>query len=142
MASYATHIQFQNAAFGLPAKALAAVSPTEQLAALEAASRDADSYLANRYTLPITQWGTDLTNAVCNIAAYNLLAGRGFAPNSGSSDEHVRLRYEDAIRWLRDCSSGKATPTNITDSTPAIDQGLVDTEAPMFNTNSRRGWGR
>lgn len=96
--------------------ALSGILVADQNAALEAASRVADSYLQARYKLPLTAWGDDLRRAVAIIAAYDLLAGRGFTPEG--ADEHVRLRYEDALRWLRDVSLGVVTPVGVVDATP------------------------
>ena len=96
--------------------ALSGILVADQNAALEAASRVADSYLQARYKLPLAAWDDDLRRAVAVIAAYDLLSGRGFAPEG--SDEHVRLRYEDALRWLRDVSTGVVTPVGIVDASP------------------------
>ena len=137
---YATEEDLKNPALGLPAKALAGVNTPDLEDGLISASDTMDSYLSNRFTLPILVWARDMRGACAAIAAYTLLAGRGFNPQAGSADEQVRLRYEDAIRWLKDCARGLATPTGIEDSTPVIDQGLVDTESPLFNTTSKRGW--
>jgi phage gp36-like protein len=110
-------------ALGLRSAALAGISAADQQRALEAASRVADSYLQARYTLPLSAWGIDLTRTVAIIAAYDLLAARGFA--SEGADEHVRLRYEDAIRWLRDVSLGVVTPVDIVDASPtAPNEGI------------------
>lgn len=137
---YATNEDLQNPALGLPAKALQGVSSIDLEDGLISASDMIDSYLSNRFTLPIIVWGRDTRGACAAIAAYNMLAGRGFNPQAGSADEQVRLRYEDAIRWLKDCARGLATPAGIQDSTPAIDAGLVETESPLFVTTSKRGW--
>lgn len=103
--------------------ALSGIPAAEQDAALEAASCVADSYLQARYQLPLAAWDDDLRRAVAIIAAYDLLSGRGFAPEG--SDEHVRLRYEDALRWLRDVSTGVVTPVGIVDASPtASNEGI------------------
>lgn len=100
---------------GLSSAALGSISTTAQDAALDAASRVADSYLRTRYATPVTGYGVDLTRAVCSIAAWDLLSVRGFDPQRGG-DEAVRLRAEDALRWLRDVSSGKAHLAGVTES--------------------------
>jgi phage gp36-like protein len=78
---------------GLPEGALRGVSPATIEDALEAASRLADSYLRARYA----------------IAAYDLMAVRCYDPVRGA-DEVLRLRYEDAIRWLERVAAGGASP--------------------------------
>lgn len=100
---------------GLSSAALGSISTTAQDAALDAASQVADSYLRSRYATPVTGYGTDLTRAVCSIAAWDLLSVRGFDPQRGG-DESLRLRAEDALRWLRDVSAGKASLSGITES--------------------------
>lgn len=109
--------------------ALGGISSADQSAALEAASQVADSYLQARYKLPLVGWGDDLRRAVAIIAAYDLLAGRGFAPEG--ADEHVRLRYEDALRWLRDVSLGVVTPVGVVNASPTIsNEGLHAVSEP------------
>lgn len=100
---------------GLSSAALGSISTTAQDAALDAASQVADSYLRARYGTPVTGYGTDLTRAVCSLAAWDLLSVRGFDPQRGG-DESLRLRAEDALRWLRDVSAGKASLSGITEA--------------------------
>lgn len=100
---------------GLSSAALGSISTTAQDAALDAASATADSYLRARYSPPVAGYGVDLTRAVCSLAAWDLLSVRGYDPQRGG-DEALRLRAEDALRWLRDVSSGKASLSGITES--------------------------
>ena len=106
---------------GLPEGALRGVSPSTIEEALEAASRLADSYLRARYTLPLTAWDGALSRAVAAIAAYDLMAVRGYDPARGA-DEVLRLRYEDAIRWLERVAAGEVSP-EVEDSTPDVREG-------------------
>lgn len=127
MAAYATTSDLYRLA--LRRTALEGIPQADQERALEAASRLADSYLQARYRLPLTAWGDDLRRAVAVIAAYDLLAGRGFAPEG--VDEHIRLRYEDAITWLRDVSRGAATPVGVVDFSPSVpDEGIAVVSDP------------
>jgi phage gp36-like protein len=131
MSSYATTTDFEQ--LGLPAAATADVDPDALAAALAAASSRADGYLAGRFTLPLTAWGSDLTEAVCALAAWAVLSARGFDPEGGA-DSAVRKRYEDAVRWLEQVSSGKVNP-RVTDSSTG---GL--SAAPAVCSQTRRGW--
>jgi phage gp36-like protein len=106
---------------GLPERAFRGVSPSTIENALEAASRLADSYLRARYVLPLTAWDEALTRAVAAIAAYDLMAVRGYDPARGA-DEVLRLRYEDAIRWLERVAAGAVSP-EVRDSTPDVREG-------------------
>ena len=121
MTAYATLSDFAN--FGLPAKATAGIASATITAALESASRVVDSYIGTRYDLPLVSFDASVTMAACKIAAYELLATRGFA--AGTPDaENVEKRYATAISWCRDVATGKATPSVITvtdQSKPPVD---------------------
>lgn len=122
--------------FGLPSGALTGVSSTTQEAALEAASELARGYLREKFSLPLASWADDLRRCVSAIAAYDLMVTRGFAP-SAANDEHLRLRFEDATRWLRDIAAGHIIPAGMVDTTPSETEGL--TYAVM---STRRRWTR
>jgi len=111
----------QLARYGLSPKALSRFSPEELDRGLEAASAVVDSYLRARYTLPIQRWGLELTRCVAQIAAYDLMLSKGFDP-SLAADEQLRLRYEDALAWLKMVRKNEVDPgisdTNSPDQTP------------------------
>lgn len=72
--------------------------------ALDDAQRKINSYLLNRYSLPLEQSvidASDLSRINSTIARYYLM---GF----GATDD-VKSRFHDAIAWLRDVSQGKAS---------------------------------
>jgi phage gp36-like protein len=136
---YADVADLASRALGLPPRALEKVSNTEKEDAITSASSLADGYIARGYVLPLTRWGDDLRWAVCVIAAYNLMAGRGFNPEGG--DEQLRLRYEDALRWLGRISDGKVRPPGFVDSAePATGTGANASSAGRISSNPRRGW--
>ncbi len=69
--------------------------------ALGDADAEIDSYLAGRYTLPLSGTFPILVRHACNMARYHL---------SGvevTEVEVVRNRYKDAIRWLESVRDGK-----------------------------------
>ncbi len=117
---------------GVAADALASVPVVNQESSLESASRLADSYLARRYRLPLVSWGDDLKRAVVLIAAYDLIAVRGFAPEG--ADEHLRLRYEDAIRWLERVARGEI------DARVEEAAGVESPGVPAIVSQPPRGW--
>ncbi len=121
---------------GLPTGWLTAVSSEDQETAIAAASSLADSYLSARYTLPLSEWGYDLRRVVCHIASWDLLSRRGFDPEN-AADKAIRMRYDDAIKWLADVRDGKNTPTDIVDATPEVEDS-----GPHIVTTTRRGWRR
>lgn len=95
------------------------VSTLEEAAkteALDVASSLADGYLRQRYALPLSAFCPDLTRAVCAIAAYDLLSVRGYDPVA-EDNGNIRVRYEDAIKWLERVASSEISP-DIEDSAP------------------------
>ena len=119
---------------GISAEALADIAAGDQEAAIDAASAVVDSYLRSRFTLPLTEFGDDLTRATCVLAVYDLLVVRGYNPEAGAADQ-VRLRYEDVLRWLERVSAGSITPA-VTDSSST---GAARA-APRAASNTARGW--
>ena len=87
--------------YGLPATALGQIASGVQQAALDSGSDVADTYISASLMLPLlTPYPTSLIQAVCKIAAYELMSVRGYSGAAGA-DENIRLRYEDAVRWLK-----------------------------------------
>lgn len=120
---------------GVGAAAVVGIPSGEIATALDSASDLADSYLGARYTLPLVAWGDDLRRAVCQIAAYDVIAGnRGFNPEQGA-DVSLRLRYEDAIKWLERVAAGSLVPVAVIDSSPTTDEGSA-----FVITDAKRGW--
>lgn len=135
--SYATTADLTS--LGLPAKALAGIGTPAQEAALEAASRVVDSYVGSRYDLPLVSVGSDIKDAVCTIAAVNLMSVRGFA--AGVEDAEVLMtRKKDAMTWLRDVAKGLATPSVI-DTTDQTKPPTNPQRAPFTAAiTTPRGW--
>ena len=111
---------------------LAGKSSGDQDDFLVAASREADSYLGLRYTLPLTAWADDLRDVVCEIAAYKMGDSKAFAPDGAKTA--LRVRYEQAIKWLCDVRDKRILPTGITDSSS------VGTLGPRVFSDTARGW--
>lgn len=113
----------QLALYGLPPKALSRFTLEEQDRALQAASWTADGYLRTRYTMPVVRWGLDLTRCIASIASYDLMVQKGFDPNL-AADEQLRLRYQDALAWLRGVQNGVIDPGFIDSSTESDTPGI------------------
>jgi phage gp36-like protein len=131
--------------YGCPATSLGALSTDQQNAALSSASEVVDSYLRGRFSLPLTAWGVDITEATCRIAAYNLMNIRGYNPAS-AADVNLLDRYTAAISWLRDVQRQAAHP-NVTPqqaATPDWVQPFVYStsvvDVSTGATAARRGW--
>lgn len=69
---------------------------------LEGASARIDAYIGARYRLPLADVPQALRDYCCDIARY-LLTG-----TERTCTEEIRLRYEDAIAWLKLVATGKA----------------------------------
>lgn len=71
--------------------------------ALNRASAEIDSYLAGRYPVPWPDTPRILVGRCCDIGRY-LLCGGGT-----QMTEEIRVRYEDAIRYLERVADGRIT---------------------------------
>jgi phage gp36-like protein len=138
---YATQTDLE--AVGINPSAIANIDPADIAEALAAASARVDSYLRSQYVLPLTNFGKDIVEATCKIAAYELMAGRGFNPAAGS-DSNLRVRYEDMVGspgksgWLEQVAKGLVSP-DVTDSSPMPQEGRPGF-LPIPVTASSRGW--
>ena len=129
---YATATDFAN--YAVPALATADIDPAVITAELESASRRADDYLGARYPLPLSQWPSSLTMMVCYIAARNVLATRGYNPDSGS-DALVQTRYEEAIAWLEGVERQRIHPQVV-----AATVADPNYQLPQVFSFPSRGW--
>jgi phage gp36-like protein len=106
VAAYATLAELSK--FGRAGKALDGLDTSTRTEQLEAASRVADGYLRGRVTLPLKgPFGKDLVQAVCKIAAFELLGNLGLNPEV---EQDLSKARSESIAWLRDIASGTATP--------------------------------
>lgn len=69
-------------------------------AALDAASAEIDTYLGNRYTVPLVAPPPYIRQVCVDITVYRL------ALDVGPRTEEMRLRYKDAIEYLRAVAKG------------------------------------
>ena len=75
-------------------------SPEAVTAALDAASAEIDTYLGTRYTVPLTTVPPYIRQICVDITVYRL------ALDVGPRTEEMRLRYQDAIEYLKSISAG------------------------------------
>lgn len=125
MPQYATKEQLVELA--IPANALAGVTDAQKDAALVAASVTIDSYLGTRFDLPLAVYGSDITVATAQIAAWFLISKRGISPGN-EAWEALRTNYKDQLSWLKDVSAGRAVPSFPTTK----DTGSFDPQDPEF----------
>lgn len=70
--------------------------------ALQDATDEIDTYLANRYELPLSIIPGVLVRCCCDIAMYRL------SPTGNALTDEKRVRYEDTLKLLEKLASGKA----------------------------------
>lgn len=131
---YATIEDFQN--LGLPGPALSSVDKSTWVQALITASAYADSFLGDKYTLPLGRpYPPSLVDAVCQVASWYLMRRRGYNPAvaGGSSDAIIRQGYLDATAWLVRVANGQAALTVV--------QAVPESLQPDVVTNTPRGYG-
>lgn len=120
------------ARYGLPSSVLAGISVSDQDDALTVATAEIGDLIADRVTLPLSEWTPTLRMHTCRAAAYHLLRVNGF--NQDSSDEMVREDYRAALGWAKAAQSGQITP-QLVDATPS------ESEKQTFvRSNPRRRW--
>src|SRR5262245_26310914 len=101
--------------------------------AIEDASRLADSYFSQRYTLPLLSVGGDVKLRVTDIVVWYLLKGRVTAE---PDLKIIRQSYEDAIRWLEQVAAGKVNP-DVTDSSSGAAEQPRAPRARVTSATSR-----
>jgi phage gp36-like protein len=117
--------------------ALNTISSADQNAALLAASERLDSYLRQKFSLPLLLWGQDVKQWVCDVAAFMLLSKRGFNPQN-AGDALIVKRYDDQIAWAKGVARGEIVP-DVVDSSPGAQAGSPIDEATVI-TSPQRGW--
>lgn len=137
---YATQTDLEQ--HGYPAGVFEGLDPGTIDAALERASQEADGALRGAgYRTPLATWSADLTGAVVAIAAWYLMARRGFNPDL-AQDVVIRQRYEDAQAWLTAIANRRRRVALCTEP-PAPDPAPAEVAvrgASIVYTTSRRGW--
>lgn len=106
--SYATADEFKES--GLPPVALLGLDDAIITKCIERASGLVDSYIGARFKLPLASYGADIKQATIDLAAFWTMKRRGFQPGAADA-ETVRMSFEDAVKWLKDVQSGRATPS-------------------------------
>lgn len=134
VAQYATDQQLRD--LGLPSSALEEVSSGVIDLHLQMASGFADSYLSNRYTVPIASPPAALVRCVIDIAVYELLLRRGYNPET--YDTQYRARYEDARTWLEAVYNREADLPGLSETPSSGASGTG--RAPRVLSREERGW--
>jgi phage gp36-like protein len=109
-----------------------AINPVPLNKALDDATAEINTYVASRYIVPLASTPTVVNRYCLDIARYMLDRIR--------SREDVRLRYEDALKWLGMLASGKVSigadllGASISQTAPSLDaSGARSTVAPPID---------
>lgn len=121
--------------FSGPSAAFGTISPNDRAEAILAATSLINSYLQQRYTLPLSVWGKDIRRACALLAAYDLLLSRGIFRDE-SQQKNLQLQYDQIIKWLEKIRDGIVTPDGMVDATPEVNNG-----GGVLYTRAKRGWG-
>lgn len=131
--------------FGLPSSALGTLTATQIQDALDSAAGTVDSYLRGRYALPLlAPIPVEITEATCKVAAWRLLAIRGFNPlNPG--DAAIRDSYLDTSAWLGRVQRQAAHPNVVQSSDGGQHQQptVISSSVTFLNNGGsqpNRGW--
>jgi len=96
---------------------------------LKKASAKFNTYARGRYTVPFAvPYPDEVIEAVCWLAAYQVMTVRGYDPNN-ESDRAIEDRYRDLTGrpgqkgWLQDLSSGRVNLAVDADTTPTVGEG-------------------
>lgn len=95
--------------------------------ALSDADAEVNSYVAGAYALPLNPVPTNIVRIAAAVARYRLLGD--------AATEQARQDYEDAIRFLRDIQSGRATLMDaapIAGNTPAATIAVTNGRSKAF----------
>jgi len=96
--------------------------------ALEDAGAEIDGYLAGRYKLPLSTVPRVLVNVGCDITRYRLYDDR--------VTEAIQKRYDDAVKFLTNISTGKiglGLDTTATAQVPTNGGPTMDAPARVFS---------
>lgn len=103
---------------GRPEADVGTVDSTVALEALERASSEADTYIAARYALPLSNTPQALVAVVCDIARYRLTGGEA------TETDPIAARYKAAVAWLKDVAAGRAVLPGVAAIPPGGEGGV------------------
>ena len=129
--SYLTPAEYR--ILGLPAEALEEILDSEIQAHLDATAGIIDSYLASRFSLPLTNTPESLKRCNACLTTWHILLWRGYNPET--FDTGYKEAHDACMQWLSDVSSGKLTIPGAEDQTPTKDEA-----APSVASDTLRGW--
>lgn len=122
--------------YGVQQAALNRVANDVQNASCVAASSRADSFISQRYPLPLVAFDYDLVLPVAHIAIWLCLSNVGRNPEAGYDDQ-IDIRYQQAIDFLGQVQRQSANLNVLVNQPPTPRFNL-----PAVITSPQRGWTR
>lgn len=102
-------------------------------AALSDAQAEIDSYISQRYRVPLSSVPEVLVGVACDLARFRLY--------STNPTEEVMSRYNQRIAFLRDVSNGKAgIPVDANEQGGAFSAGFTGGGSRLFTRDSLKGF--
>ena len=124
--------------YGVHPDLIAGLSAAEVLTpALAAAAQKINGYLGD-YTLPLTEWGPDLTRAEAVLAAWEVVRLHRLRPGESAIDHPLRLAAKEVEDWLARVSAGTVVLTDVI-PVPGTSVG-AEIALPMASSNAQRGY--
>ena len=108
----------------LPPEAIEGINPKTVTRIIEAVSAEADTYLAQRYTLPLSEVDPALRQHVANRCALQLAISQGLDTMSAEGEVLTRIAAS-SLAFFRDIAKGLAS-LSITAAVPPVDTDLAE----------------
>lgn len=123
---------------GVSKSVLDGMTVLEQATACLVASSEAEGYLANATTLPITSLDAATRTHIARMAVFETQRAKG---NIGKENTGVfEIGRSDALKWLGGISSGKVRPPGLVDATPDVAETGTGSGDLFVISVPRRGW--
>lgn len=133
----ATLADLQN--YGVVSTAFGQINQPQILAQLQSASSYAYAKMSARYSLPLLAWDVSITQAVVQIAAYQIMVLRGFDPNS-PGDASARDLWMAAREFFDAVERQHAHPL-VTESPAPTTQAQPQYAGPLIASGQQLlGW--
>lgn len=124
--------------WGAPTAAFSHIEPDDQDLGILGASAYIDSFIGDRFTLPLISFGADYKRACAIVAAYDLIwATRGANPDEDGPKDPLLIRYEQTIEWLTSIRNGGASSAV---GSPLPSPVPSDGNGANVSSNVQRGW--
>lgn len=106
---------------------------TEMIAKADA---EIDAYCGSRYTVPFTTVPDIVASLSVDMAIYHLYSRRSIAP------EVRRLKYDDAVKFLKDVAAGRATlgASETTAAGASQDVAEISSATRVMSRDNLSGW--